>query len=41
MIGHIGKHRRSVVPLRLVVFGALYVGVWAAYSAYATVVMSR
>lgn len=41
MIGHIGKHRRSAVPMRLVVLGTLYVGVWAAWSVYATVVMSR
>lgn len=40
-MGHVGRHRRGTVPLRLVVAAVLYVGTWAAFSAYATVVMSQ
>jgi hypothetical protein len=35
-MGHVGRHRRGTVPLRLVVAAALYVAAWATFSAYAT-----
>lgn len=41
MTGYVGRHRRGLVPLRLIVLATLYVGAWSSFSAYATVVMSQ
>lgn len=40
MIGVIGRHRRNLVPMRLVLAATLYVSALASFSAYATVVMA-